>query len=117
MPEQKKEMDLLQNKTILQKKNGRRNRSFRKYILALIILVFLYIYVAGDYGLYQLVVKKREEAELKAELTQLEKEAIELQTKKQKLSDKSPEYMEKVAREKYGMAKKGEKVYKVVKKK
>ena len=73
------------------------------------MIVFLF----GDHGLYQLYkIKSQRKAtqkrikELKTEITLLENEKNRLQT--------DLDYIERLAREKYRMAKKGEKVFKVI---
>ncbi|MCK4903628.1 MAG: septum formation initiator family protein [Candidatus Marinimicrobia bacterium] len=89
-----------------------RHKFFRGIILfgvSFLTIVFLF----GDHGLYQLykiksqrkVTQKRIE-ELKTEIALLENEKKRLQT--------DLDYIERLAREKYRMAKKGEKVFKVI---
>lgn len=77
--------------------------------ISFLLIVFLF----GDHGLYQLykiksqrkVTQQRIE-ELKTEITLLENEKNRLET--------DLDYIERLAREKYRMGKKGEKVFKVI---
>ena len=76
--------------------------------LSLIIIFFL-----GDHGLYQLYTLKKERAQIQNQINILRKEKIELENEKIKLQT-DYKYIEELAREKYRMAKKGEKVFKVI---
>jgi len=87
-------------------------RFFRGIVLfgiSFLVIVFLF----GDHGVYQLYkIKSQRKAtqkrieELKTEIALLENEKNRLQT--------DLDYIERLAREKYRMAKKGEKVFKVI---
>ena len=87
----------------------RRRRWIFSFIVLLILLFFLSI---GKRGFIQHIRIKSEQHRLKREIVSLEKEKERLEEEKKKLND--PEHIEKIAREKYGMAKKNEKVYHVV---
>ena len=76
--------------------------------LSLIIIFFL-----GDHGLYQLYTLKKERAQIQNQINILRNEKIELENEKIKLQT-DYKYIEELAREKYRMAKKGEKVFKVI---
>jgi len=80
-------------------------------------LIIIYFYGAGDYGFFQFVNKSVEKKNLENEITKLEKENETLQKEKEMLEKMDENYLEKVAREKYGMVKKGERVYKIIIKK
>lgn len=83
--------------------------------------VFLLVVAAGiaiaflfnDRGLISWYKYTQERNRIEAELDSLKSEEVRLREEIEKLKF-VPEYMEKLAREKYGMAKKGEKVYKVI---
>ena len=86
-----------------------------RWTLVLIAGVLLIIFVFGDHGLYQLYRLKAERSanqllitELRMERENLEKEKLRLKT--------DMEYIERIARERYRMVKKGEKVFKVIQK-
>ncbi len=99
------------------KQTTHRNSRIKRTVSIILALVFLYVFGAGDFGFYNLYLKKQQESNLQSEISSLNKEAEDLNAEKAMLQKKSPEYMERIAREKYDMAKKGEKVYKVVTKK
>ena len=88
-------------------------RKFFQGIILFGVSFLLIVFLFGDHGLYQLykiksqrsITQKRIE-ELKTEITLLENENKRLQT--------DLDYIEQLAREKYRMAKTGEKVFKVI---
>jgi len=88
-------------------------RKFLRGIILLGVSFLIIIFLIGDRGLYQLykikaqrkITQKRIE-ELKTEIDLLENEKNRLET--------DLDYIERLAREKYRMAKKGEKVFKVI---
>lgn len=75
--------------------------------------VLLLIFFFGDHGLYQLYQIRQERARIQNEIQQLRATRIRLEAKKQRLENDF-EYIERLARERYRMAKKGEKVFKVL---
>ena len=78
-----------------------------------LIAVFLIFFVIGDYGLYQIYQVNRQKQQIQAHIKQLMVEQDSLLAERRRLeSDLS--YIEKLAREKYRMAKKGEKVFRVI---
>ncbi|MBL7075476.1 septum formation initiator family protein [candidate division KSB1 bacterium] len=77
-------------------------------VLTLLVILF----VGGDRGLYQIWKLSREKKHLEEQIEGLKHVEAEMKKREKKLQD-DPEYLEKVAREKYGMIKKGEKVYRV----
>jgi len=88
-------------------------RKFFRTVILFGIAVLIIIFLFGDHGIYQLykikaqrkITQQRIE-ELKAERTILEDEKKRLET--------DLDYIERLAREKYRMAKTGEKVFKVI---
>jgi len=88
-------------------------RKLLRGIILLGVSFLIIIFLIGDRGLYQLykikaqrkITQKRIE-ELKTEIDLLENEKNRLET--------DLDYIERLAREKYRMAKKGEKVFKVI---
>ena len=79
--------------------------------VALIIIFFF-----GDHGLYQLYTLKKERNQIQENINRLREEKITLEGEKTKLQT-DYKYIEELARVKYRMAKKGEKVFKVIEKK
>ncbi len=82
-------------------------------ILMIGALILLIIFFFGDHGLYQLYRVRSEREQIKKEIQQLRTERIKLEGKKQRLENDF-EYIERLARERYRMAKKDEKVFKVI---
>ena len=82
-------------------------------ILLIGALSLLIIFFFGDHGVYQLYTLKKERAQIQNQIDNLRKEKIELENEKIKLQT-DYKYIEELAREKYRMAKKGEKVFKVI---
>lgn len=85
----------------------------RRVVLALIIGVPLAMFVLfGSRGVLQRVKLQQQKAELELKIREAEAETERLQAESKAL-DGDERAIEKVAREKYGMLRKGEKVYKV----
>ena len=84
-----------------------------KTILLIGALSLVIIFFFGDHGLYQLYTLKKERAQIQNQINILRQEKIELENEKIKLQT-DYKYIEELAREKYRMAKKGEKVFKVI---
>ena len=72
----------------------------------------LLLVLFGDRGILQRVRLERQKAELLETVRRAEEETGRLQAESKAL-EKDPKAIEKVAREKYGMARRGEKIYKV----
>ena len=90
-------------------------RKFFRAIILFGVSFLVIIFLFGDHGIYQLYkIKTQRKAtqqrieELKTELALLENEKNRLET--------DLDYIERLAREKYRMAKTGEKVFKVIQK-
>lgn len=88
-------------------------RRKRFFLLVLVLLMVLSYAVFGKKGILQRVELEMENSELKAKLKAEQERSLMLQKEVEDLrtSDKK---IEKVAREKYGMVKDGEEIYKVV---
>lgn len=80
-------------------------------IMALLLLVIIFFF--GDHGVYQLVRLKAERKATQKTIDRLRAEKIQLDAEKVRL-ESDLEYVERIAREKYRMARKGEKVFKVI---
>ena len=91
-------------------------RKFVRGVLLLIGATLVIIFIFGDHGLFQLYKLKQERKEVQEHIAQLRENRETLIAEKNRLEN-DLEYIEKLAREKYRMAKPGEKVFKVVPKK
>ena len=91
-------------------------RKFVRGVLLLIGATLDIIFIFGDHGLFQLYKLKQERKEVQEHIAQLRENRETLIAEKNRLEN-DLEYIEKLAREKYRMAKPGEKVFKVVPKK
>ena len=95
------------------------NKIQQQMIRAILIigtLILLIIFFFGDHGLYQLYLLRSERSEIQAAITIMREQKQTLETEKNKLTTDS-KYIEQLARERFRMAKKGEKVFKVIEKK
>ena len=88
-------------------------KKFIRGILFLIAITLLVVFVFGDHGLFQLYKLKKERAKIQKHISQLRENREVLISEKNRLEN-DLEYIEKLAREKYRMAKPGEKVFKVI---
>ena len=79
-------------------------------LFLLILFIFLLI---GDYSLYQLYKLKKIEKQTERHIEELKALQDSLLVEQDRLQN-DLKYIEKIAREKYRMAKKGEKVFKVI---
>ena len=91
-------------------------RKFVRGVLILIGATLVIIFIFGDHGLFQLYKLKQERKEVQEHIAQLRENRETLIAEKNRLEN-DLEYIEKLAREKYRMAKPGEKVFKVIPKK
>ena len=87
-----------------------------KLFLLLGISAVLITFFFGDHGLYHLYTIKSERNKIQKEIDFLREKRVVLENEKTKLKTDF-KYIEEMAREKYRMAKKGEKVFKVIEKK
>jgi cell division protein FtsB len=85
-----------------------------KVILFLFVFSFLvYRFCAGPYGFFQIHSLLQEKKSLGHESRMLKAEIIDMEIEKNRLKD-NPFYLEKQARERLGLIKEGEKIYRVV---
>jgi cell division protein FtsB len=91
-------------------------RAFRRhngvFVILLFIIVIITVFLFADRGFLHFYRSYNERELLKEEIKGLEQKKEQLLKEKDKLQN-DPEYIEKVAREKYKMKKKDEKVYQV----
>ena len=91
-------------------------RQFVRGVLFLIGVTLLIIFIFGDHGLFQLYKLKQERKQVQIHITQLRENREKLIAEKNRLEN-DLDYIEKLARERFKMAKTGEKVFKVIPKK
>lgn len=105
--QQRKITDIL--KRIAQKKR------IKLFLSVFALLLIATYFVVGQRGTYKLITFYNQKEKLAEEIQNLEIEKKELEDFKSKLEN-DPQSIEKVAREKYKMKKKGERVYQIVEK-
>ena len=88
-------------------------KQFVRGLLLLITMSLLIIFVFGDHGLFQLYKLKKERKSVQNHISELRKEREKLQSNKNRL-ETDLNYIEKLARERFRMAKPGEKVFKII---
>ena len=84
-------------------------------ILTIGTLTLLVIFLFGNHGLYQLYILKKERSNIQEKINLLREEKMALEDEKIKLQT-DYKHIEELAREKYRMSKKGERVFKVIEK-
>ena len=84
-------------------------------ILTIGALTLLIIFLFGNHGLYQLYILKKERNNIQEKINLLREEKMALKNEKTKLQT-DYKHIEELAREKYRMSKKGERVFKVIEK-
>ena len=84
-------------------------------ILTIGALTLLIIFLFGNHGLYQLYILKKERGNIQDKINLLREEKMALENEKTKLQT-DYKHIEELAREKYRMSKKGERVFKVIEK-
>ena len=98
---------------VLRQKIVDTQKRFIRGILFLIATTLLVVFVFGDHGLLQLYKLKRERTEIQNHIIKLRQNKEVLIAEKNRLEN-DLDYIEKLAREKYRMAKPGEQVFKVI---
>ena len=88
-------------------------KKFIRGILFLIATTLLIVFIFGDHGLLQLYKLKKERAEIQNHISRLRQDREVLIAEKNRLEN-DLDYIEKLARERYRMAKPGEQVFKVI---
>jgi cell division protein FtsB len=81
-----------------------------KIILGLVVVSFLWLLLAPGTGVYSLLKARNKVSNLEAETQELIRANEELRAEIDRLKN-DPEYLERIAREKYGLMKKNEQVF------
>tara|TARA_A100001388_G_C28486619_1_gene364955 strand:- start:113 stop:478 length:366 start_codon:yes stop_codon:yes gene_type:complete len=100
-------------KKILQKQIDETQKKLIRVSIGLIGAFMVLTFVFGDHGILQLYKLKKEKTKIQNHIIKLREEKEELVLEKHRLEN-DLDYIEKLAREKYRMAKPGEKVFKVI---
>jgi cell division protein FtsB len=96
------------------KERGASKKGTVKRILLFLAFAFVaYRFFAGPYGFVQIHKLWKEKENLEKESKELQAELIDMELEKQRLTD-DEFHLEKQARERLGMVKEGEKVYRVI---
>jgi len=90
-----------------------RRKILRRLILLLFLASVFYLYFGGNYGFFRLLSLNKEKGSIILETKRLQAQNMDLELEKEKLKN-DPFYIEKVARERYGMAKENEVIYKFI---
>lgn len=90
-----------------------RKKRIRQIAFLTILILVATIFITGSRGTLQLYKFNKQKQDLENEIESLETEKTKLEKMKSSL-ESDPEYIEKIAREKYKMKKKEEKVYEIV---
>lgn len=85
---------------------------WRHLLVAVVLGGAAYLFLAGDDGLFRLRERRRELEEVEVEAARLAAENDSLRQVLWRLEN-DLDYVEKVAREEYGLSKKGERVYRL----
>ena len=99
----------------MRRKVNKKNNHFKSkmYLILIIFLIGSFYVVTHDLGLARLIEIKQEKTRLETSIHQLTRQQIKLNNEITNLKT-NKEYIEQIAREKFMMAKPGEKVFKVV---
>ena len=90
-----------------------RKKRIRQVAFLTILIIVASIFITGSRGTFQLYKFSMQKQDLENEIEILEAEKTKLEEIKTKI-ETDPDYIEKIAREKYKMKKKEEKVYEIV---
>lgn len=97
----------------VKERTANKGRIAKRILLLLAFAFVAYRFFAGPYGFVQIHQLWKEKNNLEKESKALQAELIDMEIEKQRLTDDAF-YLEKQARERLGMVKEGEKVYRVV---
>lgn len=90
-----------------------RKKRIRQLAFLAVLIFVATVFITGSRGTLQLYKFTKQKQDLESEIESLERDKSKLENVKSNLED-DPDYIEKVAREKYKMKKKEEKVYEIV---
>jgi cell division protein FtsB len=91
----------------------RRKKLLLRAAVGLVILLLLYVFILGDYSVFEVGSLYVEKEKLREKVAQMEKEEKDLIATEKAVRSDSLE-LERLAREKIGMVKPGEKLFKAI---
>jgi cell division protein FtsB len=94
-------------------KAKKRKKVLRKFLHLFLIVFVVYTYFGGNYGFLRILSLVNKKTELQKESKLLQAQIVDLELEKKKLNE-DLFYIEKIARERYGMIKKDELVIKFI---
>ena len=97
----------------VKERTASKGRTVKRVLLLLAFAFVAYRFFAGPYGFVQIHQLWKEKNNLEEKSKALQAELIDMEIEKQRLTD-DEFYLEKQARERLGMVKEGEKVYRVI---
>lgn len=109
----------MKKKTVKRKKAPSLSPSIsvkKLFFVLFFIAAFYFLFLAGSHSLIQLYRQSSRKHSLVKEIDSLQAQKTKLENESKRLKN-DLDYIEKIAREKYNMKKKDEKVYKIIKEK
>ncbi len=94
-------------------RSARRKKTVKRILLLLVFIFLAYRFFTGPYGFVQIHSLWKEKKNLEKESKMLDAEIVDLEIEKRRLTV-DEFYLEKQARERLGMMKEGEKVYRII---
>jgi len=93
-----------------QKLSPLQRRKLIKFVVVIVLLAFLWVFFSPNAGVWTVIQHRSELHQLQEETIQLEQENAALQSEIDQLQN-DPAYLEEIARKKYGLLKKNERVF------
>ena len=97
----------------VKERSVQKTRMVKRILLLLVFAFLVYRFFTGPYGFVQIHSLWKEKNNLEKESKMLDAEIVDLEIEKKRLTD-DEFYLEKQARERLGMIKEGEKVYRII---
>ena len=97
----------------VKERSAAKKRTVKRILLLLVFIFLAYRFFTGPYGFVQIHSLWKEKQNLEKESKMLDAEIVDLEIEKKRLTD-DEFYLEKQARERLGMTKEGEKVYRII---
>jgi cell division protein FtsB len=85
----------------------------QKVLFALLVAALIYVFILGDSGAIKILQLRLERSRLDSDIVQLQQSVVQLEKSIERLEDDYG-YIEKIARERYGYVRPGDRVYKMV---